>query len=501
MAETAQSMITKSPDAEQAVGGALWAAASQLVPIVATAALSVVIGRHLGAEQLGRQTLVVYVEAVLTTVALGSCTDASIRALAAHLEDGLPARRLVTWTASAQLLSGAVVAAVLAAIGLAEPASRRLWWLVAISTLANAVGWFSGTRRIVYEGWSRVGRFRLVSQTSSGLLGIGAVVSGLGISGVIGANVVVAAGLAVVLAPRVPGPKPTKQPGPLPKAFLRLWLMFAAAQTLVQVVNQRIEFVFLGLFSTDVQVAQYSIPFALVAAATTAVAGLLSAALPALARTSATEPSRLPERLGRLWRIVAAISVPVAVLVAALGPSLVGLVYGPGFGEAGRLVPLMAVSALFSPLGYLCNVYWSGLGRLGPALTCGGIAGLLDVALAAALIPRGGALGATIANICGQSLAGLLLSAFTWRRNGRFPLGTARVVTVVLSSVVAGAVGKSAASLVGGWIGLLAGGALASAVIVGVGFWRGYLMPSDTEWLERVLPRRLSFVALALGGR
>ncbi len=92
-------------------------------------------------------------------------------------------------------------------------------------------------------------------------------------------------------------------------------------------------------------------------------------------------------------------------MVAALAPTLIGWLYGDAYLPA---APMVGVLAFVSLLSAMRQVAWAALRAVGDrrcALTATWVAAVVNVALAALLIPRWTTTGAVIANTAGQLTA------------------------------------------------------------------------------------------------
>lgn len=483
--------------------GGLWNMASELIPMLGTAALSIVMGRVLGASALGTQSLIAYAESLITSLLVWAFTAASIQALASRRGAGDRSgfARLGRWSFWAHAVAGSVSALVLAGIGVFSDTPLP-WFIVSTSAVINALGWAYASRIVGAKGWTPVASRRLVTQSVSQVLGIAAVLIGLGINGVFAANVVAALGLLVALA-RIAPPLGRPSFAPFPREVLQLVGVFFLLSLLSQVVNKRIEFLFLGAFSTTQQVAMYSVAFMLVSSASTIPSALIGAGMPSVAKWhGADEMHRVAWQLGTAFRVTLAASLPLTAAIVTLGPGLVRLLYGEAFDEAAMLIPLLSLSTIVVPSGVLAAAFWTGIGSLRPLVLAEAIGGVLDVGLAWWAVPRFDAWGAAIANVAGQSLASLLLVISIRLRMGRFRIALPRLFFTTVVSVVAGIFGLVVQLEIGGWAGLLAGAAVLLVVLGVAGRLIGFLGADDAEWLRGTLPTRLgwSVSLVARGG-
>jgi O-antigen/teichoic acid export membrane protein len=479
--------------------------ASYLLPLVATTALSVAAGRVLGPSELGRQSFIAFCEAVLAGLVIGSLTNATVRALAEARGSGDTDREAheSRWSAAAHLVTGAAVALGLVALGLVRPEDRLAFMVVAVSAFVNAAGWLFGARIIPHAGWSPVAKRRLIAQLAAAGLGIAAVLGGLGIVGIFVANVVASIGLFASVkrrAPRVP-------PGPIlptPRPLVSLWMLYAVSEMLTQVVARRVEFFFLDVFSPASELAMYSIPFMLVSGVALLPSSMAGAALPEVAAASGSgdaSKARAAMHLGRALRVAAIASLPLTAALAGLGPSLVTTLYGDEFQRAADLVPLAATAIVVLPVGMLCSSYWFGVGRFGWVLGIGAAAGVVDIALALALIPALDALGAVLANLAAQVTEAVLLVAVTLRRLRGLRLPWGRWTVVLVIATVTFAVCIAVTRAMPGVAGLVAGAAAGAVTFGGVGAIVGVLPRDDADWLAGVVPTRMGPIVRRLSVR
>jgi O-antigen/teichoic acid export membrane protein len=466
--------------------------ASYVLPLLATTALSVAAGRVLGPSELGRQSFIAFCEAVLAGLVIGSLTNATVRALAEANGAGDADREAheSRWSAAAHLASGAAVALGLAVIGLFRPADRLAFLVVAVSAFVNALGWSFAARIIPRAGWAPVAKRRLVAQLAAAGLGIAAVLGGLGIVGIFAANVVASAWLLATVRRRA-DPVPRGPILPTPRPLVSLWMLYAVSEMLTQVVARRIEFFFLDAFSPASELAMYSIPFMLVSGVALLPSSMAGAVVPAVAAARGSgeaSTTKATMHLGRALRVAAIASLPLTAALAGLGPSLVTILYGGDFQQAADLVPLAAMAIVVLPVGMLCSSYWFGLGRFSRVLWIGAVAGVIDIALALALIPPFDALGAVLANLVAQvTEAGLLLIVTMRRLQGlRLPWGRWAIVFAIAAATLAAC--TAITSAVPGLAGLVAGAVAGVVTFGGLGTIVGVLPRDDADWLVGVVP-------------
>jgi len=489
------------------VRGGLWGAAAQLLPAAGVAVLSVVTARVLGTNALGRQSLIAFVNAAAAATFVTGLSGAALQVMG-RLQGTGDSRldELGAWMVRAHVVTGVVLCAGLAGIGLVLHQDRLAWLIIGLVTVVDAAVSGLGARVAVRQGWVEVGRLNLVAQLFGAPLGIAALAVGFGIPGIFAGDGVAAVGLLVAMIIRFAFTFPKRRyPWRLrpPVPIARPWCLFVLSNFLSQVVGRRVEFLALAVFSTNQQIAYYSVAFTLVsllASVPTAVAG---AALPVIAAAEgrgemavATGHMRSAVRVGSL------LSVPLVGFAVALGPVLVELVYGSRYHEAAALVPLSSLVLLVAVVGGVLGQYWAGRGDVGVTLVIGSIAGVLDLGLAFALVPSLGARGAVVANLVGQLvLAGGLLYVTVRRTGSMGTLGTAGVRMLVASAVgavIAWRVSVLVIDHVGGarivvdLLAVVAGGAAGVPITIVLAILIKVMRPADADWLRPLLPRRLA---------
>lgn len=273
----------------------------------------------------------------------------------------------------------------------------------------------------------------------------------------------------------------------------RLWGLFLIRAVLLQVVAQRIEFLFLAAYSTPDQIAMYSIPFMVVTAVVLIPSSIIAAGMPAMAaRQGAGQSREVAEHLGAAIRVTLAASIPLAFVLVALGPRLVVVLYGSEFAEAGTLLAWMAPLVLVLPAAAVCETYWYGTASLRLPLATAVIASVIDLALCIALIPRFGALGAAWANLGGQGTAALMIIAATRHQRPTVTIPWMLTTRTCVVMGVAGAIAWWTTTMLAGLWGLTAGIAICAIAALAYGRLLGFVRGGDAGWLAHTLPERMN---------
>lgn len=476
-----------------AFSGGVWSATSTVAPMALALALSVVISRELGPEVLGQQSLVAYVASLMFSVAIYSFTSASVQLLssARGARDDARLAHLSRWSFAAHLTGGGLAATTLLVTGLARSEFQVLWFLAAATALVDSVGWAYASRDIALHGWRRTASRRLLAQSLGPALGIVAVLVGLGVQGVFAAQLLVALCLTVVLrrlGRTADAPAASDLPAPPWRPVLRLWSLFALSTIIIQVVERRLELVFLDQLHDAETVAMFSVAFNVVGLPLLLSASLIGAAMPAIARRHAQDPAVVLATMSRAARVLVAANLVLCAGTVTVGPGLVVAVYGPEFAEAAGLVRYLGLTLLLAPLGHLCQALWTGTGNLRPVLVAGGTGAVVDIVLAATLIPALAAEGAAVATIAAQTTVAGIVIGYTFRRGLRLQLRPGHLLRAATVAVAAGLAATACVALAGGWVGtVLSVPAFVLVALLGSRFV-GVVDPEDVDWLATTLP-------------
>ena len=498
--DEARSQAPSTPGRHTVMVGGLWNAAQVALPLAGTIALSVALGRKLGPDLLGTQSLISYVAGLLAGLLVTSLTKASLQSVGAAVGQNDRDRdiQFVRWGMVGQTLNGALSAFVMVAAGLASDYPGA-WFLAGATVMVDAITWGLAVPVIARSGhWTAVARRRLWTQLGAQAAATVAVLAGAGLTAVFLMNLLASAILLAMVA-RLAG-RIGHSLAAFPWHLLSLWGRFAALQLLVQVVAQRIEFIFLAGHSTPAQIAMYSIPFMVVSAIATIPLTAAGSAMPALAaRESAGTDQTVAGHLGSAVRVVLAASIPLSLGTAALGPALIFVLYGSQYEQAGQILIWMTPLLLVLPASALCDTYWMARADLRLPLRTGIIGAAVDLAACFILIPRFDALGAAWANLAGQGTTACLILYITIRARHQLRIDRARTAATLLTFAVVAAAAWAITAELPGLLGLVLGALLFLICLVVYTRWGPMFSRKDARWLRHSLPpqmRRLTRWAL-----
>ncbi|MGH3005494.1 MAG: lipopolysaccharide biosynthesis protein [Gaiellaceae bacterium] len=490
---------------ETVLRGGLWSIAARLIPQAYLFVVSVAAARFLGPELFGRQSFIAFVELSVVMLLAGGLSAAFVRSVGASFGRDQPqaARRLIRWAwtveGAAALVGGGALLAV--AAGGAEPSSA--WVLAAIACGLGVLHSVPSSLLIGVQRWRAASIVGLVTGAFSTVATIAVLAAGGGITGMFAVEAVTAAvnlawtgalarRAADVVAPRG-GPLPAEAWRAVRAETWRYALPASYGVLLTIVVWRRSEFFLLERYSTETQIALYSVAFALLAALIQFPDAVSAALFPAIATLfGAGELERIRTGFGRALRLLLLFTLPVTAGALALGPGFVHLVYGEEFRDAGPVLLIMLAVFPLVPLLQLSKSLLAGLGQLRYQLLAETGAAALAITLAVLLVPDHGAVGAAIANVAAQIVAAVLIFAYALRRIGPVPWNPGTLWRAALASAAAGLAAWAGVSLVestagGVLLGLAVGTGVFAALAVA-----GRILPSDdADWLDGIAGARL----------
>lgn len=477
--------------------GGSWNLIGLFVPQLALLVLSVAAARFLGPDQFGRQSFIAFVEVSIVMLLAGGLPLALTR----YTGDALGRRRpgvvigLARWVGRISIAAAVVGAAIMVGFGLAGATPRAAWFIAAVVVAASLI------QRVPSSVLNGLQRWRAASVVGVVMAVVAAVATVLvlwGGGGIVGMFAVEA---AVTLASLVwlwwlsrraeaalGPPEPVEQP--LRRDFLRYAFVASLGVILTFVVWRRSEFLFLNHYSTDSEIAIYSVAFSSVAALLLIPQAIVGVLLPAVATLlGAGETERIRQGFERAIRLLLVLTLPMTAFAIALGPLTLRLVYGQDFGGVGPVVVLLLIPLPIVTLMNLSKVVLAGMGRQRFQLASGAVGAAANIGLDLALIPHYDAVGAALANAGGQLVSGLPVLVYAIRRIGVRHWEPWPLARTLLASIVAGVVGWLVQHWLAGVAGLLVALAAASVVFAGLAVALRILTVSDAVWLDDLIGR------------
>ena len=137
---------------------------------------------------------------------------------------------------------------------------------------------------------------------------------------------------------------------------------------------------------------------------------IVSSIFPALVQSKDRDEALYYRRITRLFSLMAAVSIPIAIPMSLCSNWVVGILYGPDFAAAGPVLAVHIWASVFVFYG-VAQGPWDlveNLTRL--AMVRIVIGAVVNIVLNLWLIPLYGALGAAIATVVSQALAAVILN-------------------------------------------------------------------------------------------
>jgi O-antigen/teichoic acid export membrane protein len=475
------------------MGGAAWYASSLIAPQLFAVVMSVVAARYLGPALFGRQSFIAFVELSVALLFSEGMYAAFMRNVGETLgEDRAPALRGLlrfVWVveAGAALLGGGA----LAVVALAGAQPRGAWLFAAVACgmgilqaapgalLLGAQRWRAASTATLATGLVSMIATVLVLQAGGGIVGMFAVEAGVSTASL---------GVVSVLALRTLrqlAPGPAAPFGDIARRVVSYALPATGRSILTLIVWRRSEFFVLAHYSTTVNLALYSVSYAGVTALTrlpSALNGTLAPAFATLHGAGARE--RISSGYGRAFRLIVVVTLPPTAAAAALGPAAIRLVYGRSFGGATPVLLILLLAVPVFAIGGLSEALLTGLGRVRYLIIADGIAAVLDIVLALALVPELDAVGAAIANTTAQIAYGVVVVVYSRRLLVRPELRLRWLSGITVASGVSALAAFGLHVAVGGWPGFLLGLLAGAALLALLALRLPIFSPDDAAWLR-----------------
>lgn len=447
-----------------------WYGAVTMVSLASGLIMSVILARGLGPARMGQLSYVVWAERTMIALATLGWALATVRYTAESWGrgDAAGAWSFVTLFRRRQILTTLIVGAALAPLILAAAPRNVEWPLMVV-----VIGLLPITIESIYTcALQGARRYDLTAGTSTLKMSLQLIVAVAGIAAGVDLVVLFCGFLLTLVisclrqraqAHRVYREGLHAAPAVMTADVRAYFVPLSIVVVLESIVWDRSEVFFLGIHATTEQIAFYTLASGLSMRAMIVPEIAVGALLPAF---STLFGSGAPAEFARLYRTalrwVGLIGAAVAAVVAALAPVILATLYGDAYLPA---APYVGALAGIGVLSTLRKVAWAALRAAGDrrcALTAAGVAALINVGLAAVLVPRYAVVGAVVAGAAGQITASVWVFIGMARTHGiRFPgadvaraLGAALVAWLV-TWVLAGGPHDVGRALAGAGAGLV----------------------------------------------
>jgi O-antigen/teichoic acid export membrane protein len=282
------------------------------------------------------------------------------------------------------------------------------------------------------------------------------------------------------------------------RALNRFALLASVGVIVDLIVWRRSEFFFLDHYSTHAEIAYYSIAFALASGVVRLPASIGTVITPAVANLVGTgERERIGTGFDRAMRLILLCTLPLIAAAAALGPRLIEIVWGSDYNRAGRVLLILAVASILTPMTVLSESLLIGLGQLRVPVLAGIAAAVVDIGAAFLLVPHFGAVGAAFANGAAQLSSGVPLVVYASLRTGSTSWASTPLLRAALASGLAAVVAAAIVAVLPGTAGLLAASAAGAATFLVLSPLLRVMQRDDADWLERTAGHRLGGLVAA----
>ena len=478
--------------------GSLWEIAARSLPQLYVVVSSVFVARILGAAAMGRVSLIVTVQVVVTSLALFGFPIALSRYTSELLGAGRGGEarwlfRLVWRLALPSALLAFSIVALGAVVGGGPSAA---WLLAAVATAEVVLHTVPSSFLMGAQRWREARIVGLSSGLVSMIAKIAVVVGGGGISDLFavdaclyGVNLAGTWALTVPLLRVLPTARPERA---LRKEFTRFANVAVLAVALSLIIGQRIEVFFLAHYSTEAQIARYSIPYSLLVMLLWVPSAISLVFSPAVATLwGAREVDRIRSGFVRVVRLSLLAGFLTAGLAIAVGAPLVELVYGSEFAHLRGVVFVLALAVPFVPIATLSSGVLRGIGRQWGLTLISAAAVVTDLVLAWLLVPRFDAVGAAVANTSAQVVWAIPMMLLARRVLGGVDVGFRLLGNALVATVAATLAGLAVSATLPVAVGVF-GGSVAFAAVLVVSAGLLHPLPADDgAWIETLAGDRL----------
>jgi len=472
--------------------GGIWNVASRIIPQVYVLIVSVAAARFLGPDGLGRQSFIGFVQVSVTMLLSSGLAISLMRYVGEAIgrRGGDAVRGLIVWAWRLQAAGALAGGGAVAAIGIVGADPRGAWLLAGVACGIAIVHTVPSALLIGTQLWRQASIVGIVTGAGAAAATIAVLAVGGGITGMFAVQAVVSAVNLAWTTRIARGALATLGPAVAADLQLRRRVVrFALFETVdilvVLVVWRRSEFFFLDRFSTDAEIALYSISFSalmLLALVPDSIGTVITPALSTWLGAGITDRIRLA--FGRTVRLVALLAMPITAATLALGPEALRLVFGEDYEGTGPvLVILVSLFPLYA-LSTIGSAVVLAFGKIRVPIAVGLVAAVVNIGLDITLIPRYDAVGAALANSGAQLVAGLPVIVYAVRLTGAIRWEAGRLLVGAFASACGGLAAWGVLVAIGGGAGVVLG-LLAGCGAFGVCARVLRILPADdASWLD-----------------
>ncbi|SFF19351.1 Membrane protein involved in the export of O-antigen and teichoic acid [Paenibacillus algorifonticola] len=378
--------------------------------------VSVLTARLLGPEGKGMITAILVIPTLVVTIA-----DLGIRQAAAYLigkklfnYNDIVSTLLFMW-----LISSTLSVAVVMGILLLQYGGEYSWELLVICTLTVPVNLAIQYLRGIMQGKGNIGSINKVEMIKTALNFIILLILvwalGMGVLGAALTQLLMAAftlGYSMKLLLGEVKFK-FKYIHPIPQQMMRQGFSFALALFIIQ-LNYRVDVIILERFTGVIEVGIYSVGTNLAELIWQLPAAI---GLILFSRSASSSSNQAAvERTAKLIRVIMPVLIVFGIFFWFMSPLFIRLLYGAEFAESGQVIRYLLPGIIAMVLFKLIHSDLSGRGAPLFSLRVSVIALIMNVVLNFILVPKYGAVGASISSSISYMYAGVAFIIFYARR-------------------------------------------------------------------------------------
>jgi polysaccharide transporter, PST family len=396
------------------IGNAGWLFADKILRMAMGLVVGAWIARYLGPERFGLLSFAAAFAALFSVMASLGLDGIVIREI---VRNPAPKDQILGTAFLLRLFGGAAaVITSVTAVSLLRPGDSLSRWLVGIvaaGTIVQAFDvidlWFQAQVVSKYTIYARNAAFVSIALVKILLVSIRAPLIAFAVAG-LAELFVAAAGMALAYEHRGHALKAWRASAAWAKKLLSdSWPLILSTVSIA--VYMKIDQVMLGEMLGNSVVGIYTAATRLSEVWYFIPTAIVSSVFPAIVRTKETDEGLYYRRLQRLFGLMAALSLAIALPMSLLSSYFVVVLYGNGFAAAGPVLAIHIWASLFVFLG-VAQGPWDlteNMTRLTMLRIVSGA--VLNVVLNLFLIPRHGAVGAAVATVISQAFAAVILNA------------------------------------------------------------------------------------------
>ena len=402
--------------ARRVANNSIWMLAERLLRYLIGFLIGIWIARYLGVEQYGLLSYASAFVSIFEWLSILGLDPAVVREL---VDD--PLRRdealgsLLALRFAGGVLMVVAIALALPAIDPADPRARVMIVMISFAQLLVACDsldcWFQATLTSRYAAFARIVVVMALAAVRVVLIWLQAPIEAFACAILVEAALA-AGGMVIVY--RTAGGAPARlQPScaGMRSLLANGWPLVAAAAATS--FYQRVDHVMIGELAGYGAVGAYSVAVRFVEVTYLAPAVLLAAAFPALIIARTSDQSLFSNRVQAMFDVSVWVAVVLAGVLWMFGASVISLLFGASFAEAGKVLAVLAWMPLLAFTSMVRARVLMAENVLRAVLAIEVAICVLNVVGNVLLIPRWGAPGAACAALASAALAPLLIAPFS----------------------------------------------------------------------------------------